>query len=112
MAARQTVIIGGITLAAILAGVLWYQISTQPASQSTKKPTPSPRPASFSTVTQTPTATPTPLLETPRPSTQPVVPVQPSAATGPAESALMAAVANVILGGSLLFYTTKHVPRQ
>lgn len=111
MAARQLVIIGGITLAAVLTGVLWYQLSTTPASKTATKTSPTPRPTTAQFVSATPT--PTPATETTTPQATPtVLAVQTSAKTGPAETAILGALFSIIFGGTTLGYTIKRALRR
>ena len=114
MAARQLVIIGGITLAAVLTGVLWYQLSTTPASKTATRTSPTPRPsAAAQFVNTTPTPTLTPAAETSATQKNPtVLAVQTSAKTGPAETAIVSGLLSAILGGTTLGYTIKRALRR
>lgn len=84
---RSTIIIAAVVLAAVLAGLLWYQLTT-PAPQTTQ---PSPTaPVALITAAPAPTAT---VLPTPIAIVAPEnPPITPSAASGPEHIGLLAAL--------------------
>lgn len=107
MAARQTIIITGITLAAVLAAILWYQLSNSPTDTATISPSPS---SSFETTTPVePTATVDPVVESSTTEslspTSDVIAVQPSAQTGSNEIIMAITVLAMMIGGVLLLRT-------
>ena len=105
---RRVVIGSGLALAAVLAGLLWYQLVRQPEAdnEATPRPTPSPASSPLASFASSPTPEASPLSESPDTPlttkgglvlTPTPEPVPPTAATGP-DMGIVVWVSTLVVG--------------